>query len=361
MEKVKQNLKNNFLRYPVSGIYMLLAMLLTFIALFKGVELYNKLMAGVEDQHKYGYIYEAKVTINELNEDMTYEELFKGVSSNAYVETNMGMDEENASYRMKIYFNIDDIKLAFLEGTMPSNAGVETGTAAIVIGQHHKQYSKVLNGKRYISINGEDYLVTGIVGNKNSDYFDYLLITEFQYLTNEAKKQLSTDFASDISIQSDNGLGKDKDVIINNAKKMNIDVSVTEVYSNGDAYNDDGLTSMYTFMYVFCLINCIIASEFFVWERYDEIIIRKAYGFRNIDIFNILFKDVLKLSAVAGSLGMMINIVINYFEYGFDKMLSNMSVEYLAMSLFMVLLSCIVISMLPLYKMSKIMPAQLLK
>lgn len=361
MERLKQFVKRNFLRYPVSGIYMLLAMLLTFIALFKGVALYNQLMAGVQDGDKYGYIYGADVNLNVQSENISYKKLFEGISSNAYVQVNMGLDKENASYLVQIYYNMEDNKMTFLEGSMPSKAGVKEGTAAVVIGKHHKKYCEISDGKRYISINGEKYLVTGIVGSKNSDYLDYNVITEYQYLAKEATKQIATDFISDAAIESDNSLYEDIEIIKENANAIGVDVEVVETFANSNAYNDDGLTSMYTFMYVFCLVNCVVASEFFVWERYNEIIIRKTYGFKTLDIFSVLFKDVLKLSGVAGILGMIINLIINYFEYGLDRMFSNISFEYLAMSLFMVLVSCFVIVLLPLYKAAKIMPAQLLK
>lgn len=347
-------IKNIFFRYGVSNVYMIVVMLLAFVAMFKGMDIYNQLQAGIEDKERYAYANECTFGIAADNSGkFDISSVAKGVESNLYIDHTCVIDKEGEAYRMKVYLNTDKIKESFIEGGMPDKSAISSNTPAVVIGQNFKKYTYMDGGKRYISINGTHYLVSGIVGSRYSDYLDNSVITLYDTLPEAEKNIILSSYYYTLVLQSDGKIAGDYDKIYENVANLkNCSVSDYQAEKN-TVHNSDGTDKIYFLMYIFCMVNCVIAAEFFAYERQEEIAVRKTYGFSTAGIFAVVFKDVLKLAALSAVLGLLINFLINMASHSLEGAIRTLSLQYLGMALVMVVFSAFVIIFIPIIKTAR--------
>ena len=345
--------RKTFFRYGISNVYMMLVILVAFFAMFKGMDIYKGVEDIKSDGDRYAYAYTRMANISGLNIDgKVLNEIAGNFKSDFYCEWLVTTDS-GANYRLSIYMKMSGIKLKFASGSL--KAFKESNVPSVLIGCAVDKESYIKQGKRYILLNGSEYLVCGVLKSSRSDYFDNVIITDYERLSVVDKKNLDEAYYYDCVLLSDTPTINDYLAMEERLNEMYGDevyVSESQV-EHGLISEDTSNLKLLTLMFIFCIFNCVIAAEFYVYERREEIAIRKIYGFNNRDIFMVTYMDVLKISVLCAVLGLGIQFVSNAITYGADRAFNNISYKYLALVILSVMLSTFVIIFVPIIKASR--------
>ena len=336
-------------------------MLVAFVAMFKGMDMYKKAETSSNDAKKYTYAYTRKFYFfRNGSVDIDYNNITKLIDSNLDFESIATLDN-GKSYRFYIYMKYKDLKVDFSWGS-DSKLNENNGVPSVIVGKKifEDRYKK--DGNYYVKINTNDYRIVGVLESKKSDYLDDLIITTYNSLAYSDRKQLDEEMFVDARLSSDKPTADDFMTIQNYIKEtLGDSVEVEEVSIHSEQTSDDNFLMPVIAMFVFCIFNCIIAAEFYVYEREEEIALRKIYGYSNEMIFKVTFFDVLKLSSLCAVLGFLLQFIINVVTDGFARAINEISIEYLALSIFIVLISTLVIILVPILKTMKNTASEMLR
>ena len=109
-------------------------------------------------------------------------------------------------------------------------------------------------------------------------------------------------------------------------------------------------------VYIFCLVNSVLVSYFWIEARKREIAIRKAFGFGNFKLIGMLFADVIKLMVFS------LVIFLAVYAAGYRWLAGSMRI-YINLPTFMRLLGAIFLTTIitviyPVFSVIRMMPSK---
>lgn len=288
-------------RHKKSDMFMCLSFFVTFFILFVVLSYMNKIMNAEENEELHSYVSQCNLVVTQGTEKMDLNKVLEqadGLHGLIIIDdVGMAVDSSGKEYLTSVILFND-------EGYKYSTYGDKLGYADkssdkdVVIG---KDFSEYVNNNK-ISLDGVEYSVVAVDYNKSDSEYDYSILTWYEDITEFTKEKIESSEALSIRILSDRYQATE---IFNNLKDI-----ITGIYPDSrvyieeneislENYNETAYVEYYFMVYLFCVLNCMIAAQFWIMERKREIAIRKAYGFSSMKIFKILYLEFTKIATIS--------------------------------------------------------------
>lgn len=312
------------IRYPISTIFMILGYILGFAAMFNGLSIYDYCVKYENDanNNQYKYSKEIYITSMELDEAI---DLTPVLNSKKYIYS---LDvqvpyyiNDTDTYTMgdALLNTNEETNYCMLEGRLPDYEEISQGKQVIAIGKALKNYTYMQDGKTYINIYSVPYEVVGIIGTGISDSQDNEIVTYYQCLDGRTKEKVNmTNMCITVASNADQINTSDIEEYYKKDGSVNIEVSEGEELS-GTMLNDERIrANFYVMAFIFCVVNCMVICEFWIYQRRREFAVRKAYGYSSRQIVKLVAWDMLKTITVSCVLGYVFQVIVMYIMGEYD-------------------------------------------
>lgn len=247
---------------------MIAGFIISFLSYIEGVELYEKVRAAINEINDYHYEKEYRINVRNYSDIKAMIDSFRRMKGNLVMEDLLVYIEGGGYYTAEILVNRDE------EFLFPIEYINRKGN--IIIGETKKEYCFLKENDLYITIDGKDWLVQGIVPRAKSDILDAKLIlipddiTLYEMISN--MDRITLRYSSDRSdVEYALSAIKESDLMETDIRLIIGSESNTErISSNGD------IRMIIAF---FSFVNCLIISEFWIMRKERAIRIKRMLGF----------------------------------------------------------------------------------
>lgn len=304
---------NKVFRYKVSSICFITSILVMLFALLGGVSLINSAKRADDDKIWSEYEESLVVTLKTGMLDVTLMDIIKDEANIGNMTINsigtaiVGDSSGYSSVEIIIKDN-EELRYYISQGELPNRDKYEY-PRQIALGYNRLKNSYERDGKRYITINNEEYLVTGIIGDDERFYWKNMLVSRIECLGDGLKKEVFSGYNFEFnwrtSVSSRQELKAAYDQLYLNIKEKHENVLLNGKYISHNNESTVGKTlgegtfNLNGIVYIFCIINCFITSELWFMARKRELAIRKAFGYSVARIIGVMLKDIIEIIAIS--------------------------------------------------------------
>lgn len=259
----------------------------------------------------------------------------------------------------------EEIRQNFVWGRMPNEDEVKNKQNVMAVATNMEPYLYEKNGEKYLSLDSVDYKVVGAYENfDNLDQENNMdMCTYYECVAGSTKSSIADLAVFNVrygSSQLDDGMYEGEVQKIKTVLEYN---GINE-YIYDEEESDNRLASAKQlinqyFMYltfIFTLINCMVISNIWIKRRYNELVIRRTFGYGMADIAKLLLKDL----AVYGLISMVLGTILQTV-YAVLLGKSILSLEFAGRNFIFLaaVLGIIVLAsgLVPVLKIRKIVPA----
>ncbi len=300
------------MNYPLSTWGIVFGMVLAYIAFYYGNRMTMALYLERQDADA-GRMYQQELSLN-CKYDCSYDEFvscFEDIPGNlTIVGMPLYVDKLDAEHIVSIILKKEeDTPYQFVEGEWPDVKEREK-TLSVVLGVGCKKYVTSKDGKEYICICGEKYLVTGYVSAEHSSIYDNAILLFGNQLGKETKEAVdyyTSQMQMDLIFQSNTTNSNELlELIATKFKMQNVQYMVSDEidmwwFKSEVGSRDYRMYAYLTYLFSVCVI--IMVVQFWIIQRKREIAIRRLDGYNNWQIVKMLAVDIFKiLMATSGVL-----------------------------------------------------------
>ena len=198
-----------------------------------------------------------------------------------------------------------------VEGEIPeTDADIEEPT--VILGRGFLADTTEQSGKRYYTLDGISFRVCAVIGTKSSDLLDYKVIIYSKGASDSIRRKWNTLENMTFALESNKA---NTDEMLKEIQ-VNVKQSGKKIAVNGGGTMEDRLPGIdsdgkyYVIVLLFCIVNVVIVSEYWIKSRYKEIALRKMLGYSDGRIYALLYRDmVINVSAAVG-MAVVIQVII---------------------------------------------------
>ena len=297
-------------RYKLVSIYFILSQLIVLTAVFGVLQIYNK--AYAKEQDRLNAIADNRI---QLDITTTKPGSIFNVSGNAIwqgniiVQGNIATEfaEAGSKSRCEVLLTINEqLPYPMISGYIPGDDTNDIGENVVALGREKYKYAYEKDGNKYVTLDGEQYRVSGVIGSDNSDYWDYSVVFNINCMAHNTLNNIgkneqyvveiysnSCNVTDSYKIFSQNILKEDSMCNIVAYQKENTGESTINTTLSRKNIKTNIM------VYIFCLLNCIIISMFLLIQQKKELAIKKIFGYSNIRILAGMALQIVALMLVA--------------------------------------------------------------
>lgn len=312
-------LKNLF-RYRLTAIFMMIGQFIILFTIFGALGIYNKAYNKENDrlQALYKNTIQMQITLSQKS-DVIFgigEDVDKG---NIIIKKrfSVAIAELGVSNICEVILkNNESLKYPLLSGHLP---GKEKSNE-IAVGKNKAKAAIKKGDDLFLTIEGEPYKVVGIIGSKVSDYWDNKVILHVDSVGDSVKQALKKQISYMVELCSDSDIEeKNYSKVYGNIKSYDGDSSVESVKVNSDKDSVLGQTlakenlRINVIAYCFCILNCMVISEFWILQRRKEYAIKKLLGMGDMRLLLDIVREIVGISLLSCCVFLLIYMVMGFF------------------------------------------------
>lgn len=290
-----KNIFRNVFRYKLISIFFIISQLVMFFSVFGALSIYNR--AYAKEQDRLGALYKNRIEIEVVtgNGKDVIEYADRNVNKGNLIiagKLSLSYAQINANTRCEVIIKSnEDFPYKMISGRLPGTDMSDKGKKLIAVGKYKYKDAYENNGKMYVTIENEEYEVCGVIGSDTSDYFDYKMVLNINCIGDNVLNAISKKGNYTLQLSSsDDNLDDSYAAVFGNIKSVDREaqISAKKINSKSESEMENELASenmkINIIVYVFCVFNCLLMSEFWLIQRSKEIAIRKICGMGNIKI-----------------------------------------------------------------------------
>lgn len=270
---------------------------------------------------------------NEGNKEITKDEFINSIAmqSNLILSKHISMENNDGSNinGQALYFNKSCNKNPpILEGEFLKRNNFKTKEPVAVIGKSLIDNIKLIDNQKFITSEGVNYKVIGIMGykNKKSEYDDTFVVN-LNSSIDKFQGKIEDYLRSSLLIVDGYNISSDKAIadLYNTIKSFNgqVVVNIDEKSNHYGALTQSFvlLKPIITIGVVLVLVlfsNVVNATYFWIEEKRKEIGVRKAVGATNIDIIKRIMFQYQVMAIIASGLALITHAFLNKFTHVLD-------------------------------------------
>lgn len=341
-------------RHGGPGILLILGFSISCFIIMYGVTILGNVKTEDLILNRFSYKIEEMYDPSIVEEsEMEYEELvwkilsiadevnYGNISFIAYPHINNRCDRFETHI---IYKQNEDAKLK-IQKKVSSDSG-------IYIGENLEKYMNESDTMKDIEIDGTLFEVGGVLNNYMASRVDnsiYIIWDECEESLKAALIKAISSYMEEgflkIVFESDENLADTVDYFSSELERISVhDMGTVKIY-DGDYQNYWYKFYNYIFIVIclfFSVINCFCVSIIWIRRRQREITIRMAYGYSDMDILVMLYKDMMMLCIPAMLLAL-IDIMVFSTVLGIEGIFSHLFMKFILVVLGMLLIAVLCI------------------
>lgn len=297
------------IKYPFAVACIVVSISLAYMAFYYASELTAKLYREERDIGESKYPYELTVSLRKVKEGQLSQALSLFCVPDMIVSLcglNLYVDSEESVHWCNMYVQPPpQYPYRVVSGRMPE-ASAQEGNQ-IVLGISMKKYTYQKDGKDFIRVCGDEYLVSAYVAAEDSAIYDNLVllfwdfageetrrtVEEFAGLFFGIKMQLQSDTLNILSWLSEQQLFEEE-----------LGEPLSFVEGDAEFYSSEvpvGNYRAYTYLlYGFCLVLVYMALDFWIYQRKREFVVLRLNGYSRLRLTGLVGRELfVMMSAVS--------------------------------------------------------------
>lgn len=207
----------------------------------------------------------------------------------------------------------ESLKYPLLNGRLP---GKEKSNE-VAVGKNKANIAIKQGDDLFLTIEGEEYKIVGIIGSEVSDYWDDKMVLHIDSMGDSVKKALTKQVSYTVELCSDSDIEeKIYSTVYGNIKSYDGDSSIEAIKVNSD--NGSVLEQTLAkenlevniIAYCFCILNCMVISEFWILQRRKEYAIKKLLGMNDMRLIVNMIREIIGITLLSCCIFLIIYIVI---------------------------------------------------
>ena len=293
-------------RYQFVSICFIVGQLIAYIAVFGALQIYNSAIIKENERKNAIYTYRITAQASASGKDIL-SQANKGVNKgNILLSGRMSVfcEETNSLNRVELLLKIsEELPYKVISGHIPGTKEEDAGKRVVAVGR--KKYRNAIdkNGKKYLTYCMEEYEVVGVLGSE-SDYWDNRVVFHIDSIGERTLNYiLDKENNFEIHIDSNNyttdELKEEYHTLYTNIVNADNMASVHAIVDTSEGeetisstYYQENIRVNYI-VYIFCLINNVIISYFWIISRRKEIAVRQTFGYSKLRLAGMLVKDMI--------------------------------------------------------------------
>lgn len=352
-------------RYKLTALFFIIGQLIMFVTVFGALNIINKAYYKEIDRLKAQYEYRVDITISKMSKMDLFDNISNGVDKGNLIVSgkyNLYVSELEHSYITEvILIQNEDIPYDIVSGRLPGSDSNDKGKKLVAVGRDKYNKAVEKNGKKYLTIENEEYEIIGVIGNKHSDYLDYKMVMDYNCMGDNAKKILIEQNNYTLKLGSNlNELSETyKQIYMNLMKKStSLIIEGKQITGKGENIINGTLVKenikINIIVYLFCVLNGMLISEFWILERKKEFVIKRIFGYNKKKIILEILKNVVLLSLTAMLIFTGVYIIASII--GINIYAIELNLRSIVIFIIIDLLSIITTMVYPIYKIIKMPP-----
>lgn len=374
-------IKKQFNRHPIGLSFLMFGYVVSLLLISIGtsslVQMKQLALAKTEGAPQNALTINAN--INEKINFQQYMEIFNGIKKDSNIifegtRTYIDNSEKNKSYNITYEFFTQKPNWTYplLSGKYYTPDDIQLSKKVALIGKDLDKYTTNINNIKNIKISGENYEVLGLIGTKGkSTPWDSKIFMPITSIPELCKREiLDTRSLNCVIYNANTSTLDDSNKIEQNILKIDTKASISvnelsskdDVIANGFGSNDK-LIRMAALIFIISLINSINITSYWINDRKKEIGIKKAFGHTNFSISSMLITEMLGVNLISYIISLLLQCTLGLFidNVANPALSISISIENFLVAVFMVFISSIFTSIIPIYKSLKIQPVEALK
>ncbi len=335
MGEVIRYIKGIF-RYKLTATFFIMGQLIMFFAVFGALSVYNKAYEKEKDRLESIYNERIEMSVTTINQSDIFTDVgHKVKDGNLLLAGRLSLDvaEAGVNTRVEVLLTAnEELPYEIVEGHIPGTEMGDAGKRLVALGRDKYKYAYEKDGKRFITIGGDVYEVCGIIGSSDSDYWDYKVVMNVKCMGEETMKTITSQRSYTLELSSNTfDLKNSYDRIYSNIVSLDSTAVINskKLVSKGESTVSDTMARenlrVNVIVYIFCILNCMVMSQFWIMQRRKELAIRKTFGMSNFRIIMIIAENVISLIVAA--------FIIFIFMIALISLINSEIVEWLNFSI----------------------------
>lgn len=370
MDIIKKIWRSVF-RYKLTASFFIIGQLIMYVTIFGALGIYNKAYQKEADRLEAQYKNRIEMDVTSLNKSDILSVARENITEGNVIAKNVSLFySERKSNNKKpeiILASNENIPYELVSGRMPGTWKDDEGKRLVALGRAQYEYAYELDGKYYATFENESYEVVGIIGNAGSDYLDNTIVFDIKCLGDNVLSAIRKLSEYTVFIGSNNSdINETYAKIYNDIIKKDKNAAIESTSISGDGKSTVAGTlkmenvKINIIVYIFCILNCMLMSEFWIIERNKEFAIRRTYGYSQLRIICGIARDIVVLGVAAFCIYVICHIAAIYL-LRIQLYTISWNIGVILSVIFINVTSLIFTIIVPSYRIMKINPAIILE
>lgn len=362
-----KKIMHSVFRYRLTACFFIIGQLIMYVTIFGALGIYNKAYQKEADRLAALYKNRIEMSVVSLNKSDILSACPDGVTEGNIIAKKVELyfgERKSTNIKPEIILAVNE-KLPYVmeSGRLPGTSEEDYGKRLVALGRSQYKYAYEENGKHYVTFENETYEVTGVIGNKGSDYSDNAIVFDNRCLGENVRKAVNEMKEYTIAIDSNTQeLNDTYKKVYNNVYGMDVNSAIEShsISGNGQSTVEQTLQKenikINKVVYIFCILNCMLMSEFWIIERNKEFAIKRTYGYGQLRLIGGIARDIL----ILGVASLVIYVVVHLFAagvLGIKLYTISWNLRLIVSVLFINLTALVCTIIVPVYRIMRMNPA----
>lgn len=345
---------HNLIHYQLSSALMIIGIAISFICFFNCVNLYHLL--ATEKKERIEYQYNSQVSVHYLNmgkDAMLGDFLVSDEGIVRMQEILLFRNQAEAPGLTDILLcQNEPLNYPVLKGKLPES-DEDVTEPTVILGQKQIQDTVYEDGIYYYELEGVRCRVCAILGSENSELFDYKVILYYKGMEEMLHAAVDKVTEADIMIESNQASAQ---TIFEMIQQQVVEKTEQIMLSAGSSIVEQsvsGDSSYYLVIFLFCFVNIVFVSEYWIKRRYQELAVRKIFGYSDGKIYSLLYRDMVINVSIAVLIAIVVQIFLQFLFKDYLELYKSQFGYYIGYSVLFVFLLSALIMIYPFWLLRK--------
>lgn len=305
----------------------IISQLVMFYAVFGVLSIYNKAYAKETDRLQSMYKNRIQLDVTVGNSQDMFNYISNGVEDGNMIlggKLSLSYAQISANTKCEVILKSnEELPYKMVSGRLPGSEPGDSGKRLIAVGRYKYKDAYEMDGKKYVTLENEEYEICGVIGSSTSDYYDYKMVLNIDCLGTNVMNEICRKDSYTIELSSNTrSLDNSYSAIFGNIRSVDAksQINAKKLNSKGESDVVKALQGenmkINVMVYVFCIFNCLLMSQFWLIQRSREIAVKKIYGMSDSRIIGAMACNILALSVTALIIFAVSAVIINVVTSG---------------------------------------------
>lgn len=322
-----KSLLRSVFRYRLISAFFIISQLVMFYAVFGVLSIYNKAYAKETDRLQSMYKNRIQLDVTVGNSQDMFNYISNGVEDGNMIlggKLSLSYAQISANTKCEVILKSnEELPYKMVSGRLPGSEPGDSGKRLIAVGRYKYKDAYEMDGKKYVTLENEEYEICGVIGSSTSDYYDYKMVLNIDCLGTNVMNEICRKDSYTIELSSNTrSLDNSYSAVFGNIRSVDAksQINAKKLNSKGESDVVKALQGenmkINVMVYVFCIFNCLLMSQFWLIQRSREIAVKKIYGMSDSRIIGAMACNILALSVTALIIFAVSAVIINVVTAG---------------------------------------------